>query len=76
MIRNLSATLTNPMSAAIFAAVVTLIGRYVDHRISRKPDNLVDYLKAMAFNGALVFFIVNSITGGRRGGQTVMNMAF
>jgi hypothetical protein len=81
MMGPLGASLRNPASAALFAAIVTLVARYIDHRISRKPDYLMDYLKAMIFNGALVFFVVNSIVGGRGGvaagmGQSIMNGAF
>lgn len=77
MIRNLGATLKNPASAALFTAIVTLIATYVDHRINRKPDYIVDYMKAMIFNGALVFFIINTVIGGRVGSaQSIMNRPF
>lgn len=77
----LGASLRNPASAALFAAIVTLVARYVDHRVSRKPDYLIDYLKAMIFTGALTFFVVNSIVGGRGGvaagmGQGIMSATF
>ncbi len=75
----LSASLRNPASAAFFAAIITLVVRYIDHRISRKADYLMDYMKAMIFNGALAFFIVNTIVGPRMGlgmGQSIMNGAF
>ena len=80
-VRNFGTTLRNPASAALFAAIVTLVARYIDHRISRKPDYLLDYMKAMIFNGALTFFIVNSIIGGRAGmgvgmNQSIMNAPF
>lgn len=79
-IGNIGVTLRNPASAALFAAIVTLVARYIDHRISRKPDYLFDYIKAMIFNGALAFFIVNSIVGGRgamgMAQQSIMNAPF
>lgn len=77
---NIGITLRNPASAALFAAIVTLVARYIDHRISRKPDNLIDYIKAMIFNGGLAFFIVNSIIGrsgvGMMSQQSLMNAPF
>lgn len=77
--RTLGITLRNPASAALFAAIVTLVAMYVDHRVSRKQDYLLDYMKAMFFNGALAFFIVNAIVG--RGGlgmgqQSIMTTNF
>ena len=74
----LSQTLSNPGYAAIIAAIVTLVAKYVDHRISKKPDLLTDYLKSMGYTGALVFGIVYIITNPRsvRRVGTIMNEPF
>ncbi len=74
----LSQTLTNPAYAAVIAAIVTLVAKYVDNRISKKPDYLTDYLKSMGWCGALVFGVVYMIknpSSARRAG-TIMNEPF
>lgn len=74
----LAQTLQNPGYAAVIAALVTLVAKYVDHRISKKPDYLTDYLKSMAWCGALVFGIVYTITNPRSVQRmgTIMNEPF
>lgn len=75
---SLSQTLSNPAYAAIIAAIATLVAKYVDHRISKKPDYLTDYLKAMGWCAAIVFFVVYTITNPRsvRRVGTIMNEPF
>ena len=75
---SLAQTLTNPAYAAIIAAIATLVATYVDHRVSKQPDYLTDYLKSMAWTGALVFFIVYTITNPRAARRvgTIMNEPF
>lgn len=76
---SLAQTLSNPAYAAIIAALVTLVAKYVDHRIAKKPDYLTDYLKSMAWCSALSFFIVYTITNPRamtRRVGTIMNEPF
>ena len=53
--------LTDPLRAAIFAALVTLFAKWVDNRMLKKPDIIIEYLKAMAFNAGLAGFIIYSI---------------
>lgn len=74
----LSQTLSNPGYAAVIAAIVTLIAKYVDHRISKKPDYLTDYLKSMGYAAALVFGVVYTITNPSRVRRvgTIMNEPF
>ena len=71
-------TLSNPGYAAIIAAIVTLVAKYVDHRISKQPDYLTDYLKSMGYVAALVFGIVYMIVNPSRSRRvgTIMNEPF
>jgi len=75
---SLSQTLSNPAYAAVIAAVATLVATYIDHRISKQPDYLTEYLKSMAWSAALVFFVVYTITNpkGMRRVGTIMNEPF
>lgn len=75
---SLSQTLSNPGYAALIVAVITLVVKYVDHRISKKPDYLTDYLKSMGYVGALVYWVVYMITNPRsvRRLGTIMNEPF
>lgn len=74
----LAQTLSNPAYAAIIAAIATLVAKYVDHRISKKPDYLTDYLKSMGWCAALAFVIVYTIINPRsvRRVGTIMNEPF
>lgn len=75
---SLSQTLSNPAYAAVIAAIATLVAKYVDHRISKKPDYLTEYLKSMGWCGALVFFVVYTISNPRTINRvgTIMNEPF
>ena len=70
--------LRNPITASIVAGLATLVARYVDHRINKKPDYLVDYVKAIGFVSGLVFFVVYSISNVRvqTFQQNIMNRPF
>ncbi len=75
---NLSQTLSNPAYAAIISALVTLVAMYIDHRISKSPDYLTDYLKNMVYVGALVFGVVYMVVNPRSVQRvgTIMNEPF
>ncbi len=75
---NLGQTLNNPAYAALICAFVTLIVMYIDHRISKTPDYLTDYLKNMIYVGGLVFGVVYMITNPKSVQRvgTIMNEPF
>lgn len=57
--------LSNPLHAALIAAVVTLVVSYIDNRVSRNQDYLIDYLKSMIYTGGLVYAVVYILTNPR-----------
>lgn len=54
MVKDFTTMIRDPLYAAGIAALITVVAKWFDNRLSDEKSSVVDYLKSALFNAALV----------------------